>query len=454
LNDSALEVALALWRTPTMRAVLRTRPLPDNVSEVIELASGNPERLEESSTRTGEPPERVLDAARFYVREILLCADSDAYRVLGVSSDAEQGEIKQNHRSLQRWLHPDRRGDSWEAIFATRINSAWGELRSPDRRAAYDARLVSAKESPILQSEPPPVLVRGWRSEPAPNPRQRGWIAAVAALGACVWLIVLLVQREDAPAPAWRENPVEIADVAPEPTVPLERVPVTVAAKVRNATTVNRSVTQMPQAEPPGRVVAPVVAPVLAEPVVDPKQRPQHAREIAAVVPAPQKEGVPTAEVAVVADQDLASRAPNAPPKLPTRQAAVDPLPERRATVKVKAPVLKADEFEQATLARHRGLELAKYLGSGTERVPPIWRSVVAQDAAASIRQRLQTRGSTGSATRTAARLAGTVWRIGDERATMTAVIVADGSIVHGSRLRVDLEWRDGAWLVDAIETN
>ena len=106
MDGNALEVALALWRIPSMRWSLRQRPLPNDVGEVIELATGAPERLAKAAARTDEPPAQVLEAARFYVREVLLCAGSDAYRVLGVSHDAAPEQIKAHHRALQHWLHP------------------------------------------------------------------------------------------------------------------------------------------------------------------------------------------------------------------------------------------------------------------------------------------------------------------------------------------------------------
>lgn len=40
---------------------------------------------------------------------------------------------------LQRWVHPDmdRAGD--RTVYATRVTRAWEALKSPERRAAYDA---------------------------------------------------------------------------------------------------------------------------------------------------------------------------------------------------------------------------------------------------------------------------------------------------------------------------
>ena len=51
-----------------------------------------------------------------------------------------------------KWLHPDRNQDGWEAVYADRVNVAWQDLKTPDRRAEYmqvvragGARVVAAQ---------------------------------------------------------------------------------------------------------------------------------------------------------------------------------------------------------------------------------------------------------------------------------------------------------------------
>lgn len=69
----------------------------------------------------------------------------DAYAVLGVSRDAPQSEVKAAHRRLVRLHHPDLVAPA-ERAEATRrvqeINVAYGLVRDPAERAAYD-RLTS-----------------------------------------------------------------------------------------------------------------------------------------------------------------------------------------------------------------------------------------------------------------------------------------------------------------------
>jgi len=45
-------------------------------------------------------------------------------------------------------------------------------------------------------------------------------------------------------------------------------------------------------------------------------------------------------------------------------------------------------------------------------------------------------------------------WRIAPEHATMTAVIVTPDDASGAATLRVDMDWREGMWLVAAIQAD
>ncbi len=60
---------------------------------------------------------------------------ADLYRLLGVSQDASQEEIKRAYRRQARSLHPDAGGDEEAFKNATR---AYEVLSDPQRRARYD----------------------------------------------------------------------------------------------------------------------------------------------------------------------------------------------------------------------------------------------------------------------------------------------------------------------------
>jgi molecular chaperone DnaJ len=66
-------------------------------------------------------------------------AGKNYYSVLGVSRDADDGELKKAYRRLARMYHPDRNaGDKAAEERFKEVNEAYGILSDPDKRAQYD----------------------------------------------------------------------------------------------------------------------------------------------------------------------------------------------------------------------------------------------------------------------------------------------------------------------------
>lgn len=92
-------------------------------------------------------PQDPLEQAREMHRRT---ADADHYRVLGLPSDVQQGEIRKTYYALAKVLHPDRfprdlpqpDRDLVEDLFA-RIGEAFGVLNDADSRKDYDEKLKS-----------------------------------------------------------------------------------------------------------------------------------------------------------------------------------------------------------------------------------------------------------------------------------------------------------------------
>lgn len=84
----------------------------------------------------------------------------DAYALLGVSPEADERELRRAYRRAARAAHPD----SGAPVVAFRaLQAAWEQVRTPERRAAYDARgriaaLVLRAPRPALPARPP----EGW----------------------------------------------------------------------------------------------------------------------------------------------------------------------------------------------------------------------------------------------------------------------------------------------------
>lgn len=220
-GSEALDVALGLLRAPALRGRLRARPLPAGVGELLAVASGSAESARQAAERSGHDAAELVEAARFFVQQVLLAEDADAYRVLGADRHADQATLRDHHRLLLRWLHPDRTdGPQWESALSARVNQAWNLVRSPSARERYDQALPpvapGATPGPDAGARPPAYPPP---ADPAPSPATAapaaGRLAAIVAadeagaprwgapvavgvLGLlCLWLAWLAITRDD-----------------------------------------------------------------------------------------------------------------------------------------------------------------------------------------------------------------------------------------------------------------
>jgi DnaJ-class molecular chaperone len=58
--------------------------------------------------------------------------------VLGTGPQASPGELRRNVALLLRWLHPDLDPHGELSVFIGRVTAAWNDLKTPERRMAYD----------------------------------------------------------------------------------------------------------------------------------------------------------------------------------------------------------------------------------------------------------------------------------------------------------------------------
>ena len=159
MASEALELALALYRAPIKRHALRGMELPRDIGLVIQLASAPQPLLHDVAVDLNETEDTVREASRFYLQQMLFQPDASAYQVLGLPRNAAPERIREHYRWLQRWLHPDRRGEDWEGLLATRVNQAWGHLRTEAARRAYELEREHAgftDSDPVRSVEPRP----------------------------------------------------------------------------------------------------------------------------------------------------------------------------------------------------------------------------------------------------------------------------------------------------------
>jgi hypothetical protein len=126
-NQRAIDLALDLARMPAFAPAMAASPLPVDVLEVLRIAAESADACRAAALTTGQPEPVLVEAARFYLQQILFRPEADCYRVLGIRPGDSRESARDHMRWLLLWLHPDRNG-GWDAIYAKRIVKAWREV--------------------------------------------------------------------------------------------------------------------------------------------------------------------------------------------------------------------------------------------------------------------------------------------------------------------------------------
>jgi len=135
-----VQLALDLARMPTLARTSVISPLPPNIVELMRIAAGSREACQAAMTKTGEPATVLIEAARFYLQQVLFRPEADCYRILGIEPTASRATARSHMRWLLQWLHPDRNRNSWDAVYAERVLKAWREVSAADGPAPSDLR--------------------------------------------------------------------------------------------------------------------------------------------------------------------------------------------------------------------------------------------------------------------------------------------------------------------------
>jgi hypothetical protein len=144
---TATRMAIDLMLVPSRARILRAEPLPEDVMLLLQIAAGDREAADRIAELSGKPPETVRAAAGFFIQQILLAPQSDSYRVLGARRTTTPSELRRNMGLLVKWLHAEGDRTFQPSVYMTRVIGAWNDLKTPERRAAYDkARLAREGE--------------------------------------------------------------------------------------------------------------------------------------------------------------------------------------------------------------------------------------------------------------------------------------------------------------------
>ena len=441
-NGDALEWAVALLQAPGERHVLRQRPLPEGITELLGIAAAtSPAPVAAAAKRFGESEPRVREAAQFYVREILLYPQADAYRVLGAHVDTPQDVIKTHHRLLQRWLHPDRLQHAGDAVFAARVNVAWQRLRNASQRAQYDASLQQTDRLPVAMDAGTGLVGRVWVAEQPSLPPLHRWLRRLPLLvlllvcGGLFWMVLQDWRRE--PELVWPEP-----DLASTPT----QTQSTVSSAARATTKVTRRQRVVPpESRAPTLVLAHVNKPEKVGNVASaPPLAPSRGLDVAKVAPVLMTTATTTTTTTTTTASPVSQRKSRSSQPESTALVAVG---DTTMTAAVTAPpsstrtVLPSQA--QIAAAQQAGEQLLRYMQQRQKLSPPIWNSPGIQASAEQMREALNAAGSP--------RFGAAQWRIGGDTADLVSRFPPQQGDSGGGVFTAALQWREGRWLVTGV---
>src|SRR5262245_1606741 len=127
-QQNVIELALDLSRMPALARSPVLPPIPPDIIELMRIAAASPEACAAAVATTGETTAVVIEAARFYLQQVLFRPGADCYRILGIEPNASRATARSHMRWLLQWLHPDRNHNGWDAIYAERVLKAWREV--------------------------------------------------------------------------------------------------------------------------------------------------------------------------------------------------------------------------------------------------------------------------------------------------------------------------------------
>jgi hypothetical protein len=128
--NHALDAAMTLWRAPRLVRVMRSTRLPEGLTFLLRILSGERQALVEAQRMTRLDEDAVISIVESYVLQVLLFRGASARRILGVEPGTERSQIRRHMGYLMSWLHPDREASTWRVVFARRVLDAWRQIES------------------------------------------------------------------------------------------------------------------------------------------------------------------------------------------------------------------------------------------------------------------------------------------------------------------------------------
>jgi len=116
---------------------MRSRRLPEGLTFLLRILSGEREALVEVQQMTGLDEKAIISIVEFYVLQVMLFRGASSRRILGVEAGEERSQIRRHMGYLMNWLHPDREANKRRMAFARRVLDSWHQI---ERGAEEDER--------------------------------------------------------------------------------------------------------------------------------------------------------------------------------------------------------------------------------------------------------------------------------------------------------------------------
>ena len=139
---------------PSQVRLIRSAPLPDGSDLLLRIAAGD-----EEATRTGDRDRRPIAGNSPRSRGLFCSSRSCSFRTpiaIGCwvrGRKRTNSELRRNMALLLRWLHPDLDPHGERSVFAARVTRAWNDLKTQERRAAYDLARRAARSKKLSFSK-------------------------------------------------------------------------------------------------------------------------------------------------------------------------------------------------------------------------------------------------------------------------------------------------------------
>src|SRR5262245_8844582 len=143
-HASSLKLAIDLMHSPSRVHSIRSAPLPNDVLVLLRIVAGDEQAISEAVNSEARSRETIREAAAFFIEQILLHPGAASYRVLGCQPETPYHRLRSNMVLLLKWLHPDGDRQNQRVVFAARVTRAWNNVKTRERRDAYDRARRSA----------------------------------------------------------------------------------------------------------------------------------------------------------------------------------------------------------------------------------------------------------------------------------------------------------------------